>query len=501
MSDFQKGNRVHRILNPCDGLQARLELRKAEQSGARQVLMSQEIWQGFSWPSLGRFEWLVEVPWDRRHLTHIKSPPSRIVLVIQGHEISLRETGDLQKWPPQRFDILVRPDRRVNFRRLLDLLPSLIERPIYFEFLPWSQSRPERMTVGEVRSFLALAARHRPDLRIQPFPGLEVTDDRIDPSLDLEPIVDPVIETRPSGGSPLISVIIPSFNNRPFLTNVMRHLIRQEFSRTDYEIIVVDDGSTDGTEDAMRRFFVDQSNFAYISLPRPRARERGDDQFRAGIARNVGAAHARGSHLLFLDSDIIVGSTFLSRMARALNDGDVVQCERHHIPAELSNENTDYDKIRIGPETYIENPSYRRPFYRTDDWHLLPYFWKYTCTYCLMVSKADFYSVGRFKRCFTTYGFEDVDLGYELAKRGKKFKLLHEKVLHLTPTQEKSEYRHSALIRDRLLSKTAKTFFLQHLDPEIYDHFEVYMRESGWSRNALRIQRGLRHFLEAVQLS
>ena len=86
---------------------------------------------------------------------------------------------------------------------------------------------------------------------------------------------------------PLISVLIPTYNYGRFIGDAVKSVLAQTFS--DYEIIVVDDGSTDDTEEVVRQF----RTVRYI------VREHG------GIskARNVAVREAKGKWLAFLDAD------------------------------------------------------------------------------------------------------------------------------------------------------------------------------------------------------
>jgi glycosyltransferase involved in cell wall biosynthesis len=86
------------------------------------------------------------------------------------------------------------------------------------------------------------------------------------------------------------SVIIPTYNRLPFLKKAIDSVFQQNFS--DFEIIVVDDGSSDGTWDWLQT----QEN-RVISLKQLNSGP--------GAARNLGACHARGEYLAFLDSDDI----------------------------------------------------------------------------------------------------------------------------------------------------------------------------------------------------
>jgi GT2 family glycosyltransferase len=86
----------------------------------------------------------------------------------------------------------------------------------------------------------------------------------------------------------LFSVVIPSFNRVTLLGETLDSLFAQRF--TDFEIIVVDDGSTDGTMEYLQSV---GKRLCVFQQP-----NRG-----AGAARNLGVRHARGEYLAFLDSD------------------------------------------------------------------------------------------------------------------------------------------------------------------------------------------------------
>lgn len=87
----------------------------------------------------------------------------------------------------------------------------------------------------------------------------------------------------------LVSVIIPTFNRSVWVTEAVASVLAQTFR--DFELLVVDDGSTDGTLDALAPFF------KQIKVLR-RPERRG-----VSAARNLGITAARGEWLAFLDSD------------------------------------------------------------------------------------------------------------------------------------------------------------------------------------------------------
>jgi glycosyltransferase involved in cell wall biosynthesis len=87
---------------------------------------------------------------------------------------------------------------------------------------------------------------------------------------------------------PVVSVVIPTYNRLPKVKDAIESVLSQTYR--DFEFWVVDDGSTDGTGEALRAF---GNKIKYIS----------QDNRGASAARNLGARVSRGKYLAFLDSD------------------------------------------------------------------------------------------------------------------------------------------------------------------------------------------------------
>lgn len=96
------------------------------------------------------------------------------------------------------------------------------------------------------------------------------------------------------------SVIIPTYNRKQALSVLLQSLSRQTFLATQFEVIVVDDGSSDETPSLSSLDFP-------FSLRYYRQENQGEV-----VARNSGAKIARGEILLFLDDDIRVESTYVA---------------------------------------------------------------------------------------------------------------------------------------------------------------------------------------------
>lgn len=118
---------------------------------------------------------------------------------------------------------------------------------------------------------------------------------------------------RELGNLMLFSVVIPTYNRLRLLPSALESVWRQRF--TDYEIIVVDDGSEDGTR-------------CYLQRQRDRLHVLCQANRGPGAARNLGANEARGEYVAFLDSDDVWPSWTLEIFAGLI-------C-KHNSPAILA---------------------------------------------------------------------------------------------------------------------------------------------------------------------
>src|SRR2546425_7495202 len=97
-----------------------------------------------------------------------------------------------------------------------------------------------------------------------------------------------------------LSVIVPTYDQADLLRESLRSLLDQKLPKEAYEIVVVDDGSTDHTAAVVREF---GPPVKIVQLPANRGRS---------AARNAGVHHASGRLVTFVDSDIIVRQDFLT---------------------------------------------------------------------------------------------------------------------------------------------------------------------------------------------
>lgn len=115
-----------------------------------------------------------------------------------------------------------------------------------------------------------------------------------------------------------ISVVIPLYNGEDKITHCIKMLDRQTFCEK-FEVIIVDDKSTDGSVDVVENFIESLEHKDYVRLI------RNEQNGRAGKARNTGVKEAIGEYILFIDQDDYPDETMLQKLYD-LTDGGVIDC-------------------------------------------------------------------------------------------------------------------------------------------------------------------------------
>ena len=227
--------------------------------------------------------------------------------------------------------------------------------------------------------------------------------------------------------NPEISVIIIARNQKDTISMCLESVLKLEHDN--YEVIVVDDCSEDGT--------------AAIAEKLPVQLIRLDKHQGAASARNRGAECACGETLFFLDSDVVVEKNALSQIASAFHDFPSAQAvqgvyTRDSMPKNLVTRYRDYfdDYKNQGVESDLV---------------------KVVSTYCFAIKKQVFSDLGGFDARIPQATVEDNDLGYRLFTSG------HTVVRnrHLAVTHLKSYSLKSLLKRDYIVSFNMVKFFLR----------------------------------------
>ncbi|WP_349409278.1 glycosyltransferase family 2 protein [Pseudalkalibacillus sp. SCS-8] len=285
-----------------------------------------------------------------------------------------------------------------------------------------------------------------------------------------------------------VSIIIPSFNKYPQNLLTLQSLQSQDFDHEAMEVILVDDGSTDNTNEIPNEFTA-KFQFKYIRLEENMGRSK---------TRNIGIREAEGELLIFLDAEMVVNPDFTQRhyMYHKMHEKAVLTGGLGFYNL-YSFVYPDFDKYTINKiAKLVRNDRVLkrrfRSFTRTKQptqliypediasgrYKKLSYFsqipldkrtielfgedlsefqtpWMAFLTGNVSVKKDDLEKVGYFEESFEGWGFEDWELGYRLYKSGVTFAYKQEAASfhqeHLTNGKSKSTeaYRNFHLFQQK----------------------------------------------------
>jgi glycosyltransferase involved in cell wall biosynthesis len=217
--------------------------------------------------------------------------------------------------------------------------------------------------------------------------------------------------------TPLASVIMPTFNQKDFLQITLDSFTYQEGFRGAWEVILVDDGSEDGTSQMIDDYVAPYQMTCIHCSHRGRA-----------AARNTGLKNARGEIIIFCDSDRAVGNKFIKSHLQAHTEhptsivvGDVwelyfsnVEAKRQALQADLER-----DFERFG--RFARRPYYAKIVYEMFGKDgLTQYAMPWIAFFSGNISvPASHLRLGTaFDEQFVEWGFEHFELGYRLYKAG-----------------------------------------------------------------------------------
>jgi len=191
------------------------------------------------------------------------------------------------------------------------------------------------------------------------------------------------------------SIVIPTYNRQPILAKCLLALEAQEITSSEiqgYVVIVVDDGSTDDTLAWISRF---RAQLPHVKLL---------TQTHAGpaAARNLGVENAQGDMIIFIDSDLVVTSSFIEAHTQALITGQ---------------QKFGGDRLftygRVVNTANFDDPT-SEPYKITD------FSAAYFDTGNVAIARKWLEAAGLFDTSFQLYGWEDLELGVRLQKLGLK---------------------------------------------------------------------------------
>ena len=107
-----------------------------------------------------------------------------------------------------------------------------------------------------------------------------------------------------------LSIIIPTYNRSKYITKCLSSVLNQTYKNI--EVIIIDDGSTDNTEEIIKTF--NDERIRYFK----------NTNHGIGYSRNFGIEKATGDYIFFLDSDDYINSDSVDKMLKNINDNDIL---------------------------------------------------------------------------------------------------------------------------------------------------------------------------------
>lgn len=201
-----------------------------------------------------------------------------------------------------------------------------------------------------------------------------------------------------------LTVIIPTYNRKSVLLRTLDALTQQ--SVCDFEVIVVDDGSSDGTAEVVRQWHEQRSAplpFAFQLLRQKNLKQ--------GVARNHGLLKARGALILFLGDDITPDADFIAEHLRG-----------HRIHNQAGDVAilglTEWDQTTVRTTPFLQFVNYEGAqfgYNQLEPDGEAPF----TCLYTSNISvRRSVLGVDPFDPRFEVYGWEDCELGLRLCSQG-----------------------------------------------------------------------------------
>ncbi len=243
--------------------------------------------------------------------------------------------------------------------------------------------------------------------------------------------------SRPAASrtNPIVSVVLPTYNRAPLLGRAIRSVLGQSY--TNFELLVIDDGSTDETSNVVAGFR--DRRIRYISLPHNTG---------AGAARNVGIRMATGKFLAFQDSDDEWLPSKLAKQMSAFERGSgrlgIVYSDMHRIHGD-------------GTATYFAAPSV------TSDRLINTAVWFYQVgnlgVQSSVIKREYLDAAGHFNENLPA--LEDLEMFIRLSRRCE-FHLIQEPLVRYYDTQGISKDRYAGWLSRKLILKLYYKEILTH---------------------------------------
>ena len=228
-----------------------------------------------------------------------------------------------------------------------------------------------------------------------------------------------------------VSIIVPCYNQADYIPETLDSVLSQTY--TNWECVIVNDGSPDNTDEVTQRYLAQDTRFKYIKQS-----NKGP-----AVARNNGIENSCGEFILPLDADDLIAPTYLEKAVEVFKrntDTKLVYCKA--------------DKFGLVNEPWI-----------LEDYNYDRFIWD-NCIFCTaMYKRSDFLRTGGYNANMT-HGLEDWDFFLSLLNKNDIVYCIDEVLFHYRVKETSRTTEWMQRNRNEMLIQVCKNH------PEIYDPFK-----------------------------
>ncbi|MEN6351735.1 MAG: glycosyltransferase [Syntrophomonas sp.] len=238
-------------------------------------------------------------------------------------------------------------------------------------------------------------------------------------------MVDDIIGLKPN---PLVSVVILAYNNLDYTRLCIESLYRNS-SHVDFELITINNGSTDGTDE----YFNSLSNQKIISI----SENCGVDK-----AFNRGLQLAEGRYTVFLSNDLVLTPNWLDNLLQCVQSD-----EKIGMVVPVCNFSSNFQQVSLGYAN-IEELNEAAKKYNISD----PRKWEERLrliTYAFIAKTGLLKKLGGFDEIYSPFDFDDDDISFRIRRAGYKLILARDTYIHHFGSITKGDYRATTYLQAR----------------------------------------------------
>ena len=246
-----------------------------------------------------------------------------------------------------------------------------------------------------------------------------------------------------------------TYNRAPLLERVLEACFEQSVAPSEYEVVLVNDGSTDNTPEVIERAQRRAScRFVVINQPN------------SGLAkgRNAGIARSSGERIIFIDDDVLPIPVFVEE----------------HLRSHAAKPKAIVRGGAINVETFEDLPP---PL-----WNIRHYSGNYFWTTNVSVPLPTIRAIGGFNETFTEYGWEDIDVGLRLRFGGVKAVFNPKALVYHWKPRPRSGNVEKMVRQARAQARTAVQL------AELHPHWRTYL-----ATGINPVQRGLHDWMRGIR--